>query len=167
MATRGWYSRDTHPQRECCICGVHYVPRGPTSVVCSVECRKKRVKLVGWNETARQYDAINGNWTRYFSRLVAGKKRPGISVDDLLFLFQKQGGKCALTGQPLTCILKKGTWTRTNASIDRIDAGGEYKIENIQLVCSVVNSFRRDMSVEEYIDWCKKVVKHDKKRSQL
>ena len=58
-------------------------------------------------------------------------------------------------------------WTRSNASIDRIDAGGEYKVENIQLVCSVVNSFRRDMSVEEYVDWCKKVVKHDKKRSKL
>jgi len=167
MATRGWYSRDTHPERTCVVCGNHYVPRGPSSLVCSIACRKERVRLVGWNSTERQYDKINGNWVRYFSRLLAKKGRGKISVDDLLLLLERQDGKCALTGQKLTCWLEKGKQTKTNASIDRLNAGGEYSIENIQLVCSVVNRLRLDMDVDEYIKWCKKVVNYAKKRSQL
>lgn len=69
----------------------------------------------------------------------------------------QQGGKCALSGVELTCILQKGVVSKTNASIDRIDPKGEYVLGNIQLVCSVINKFRIDTPVDEFVDWCKKV----------
>ena len=158
MASRGWHSCSTHPKRKCVICGILYEPRGPTSMVCSAACKKRRVKLENWNATERQYAKISGNWSRYFSRLLSKKGRAGVSVVDLISLLNSQGGKCALTGVEMTCVLERGVVTKTNASIDRIKAGQEYEIGNIQLVCSAVNKLRGDMDVHEYISWCKKVV---------
>jgi hypothetical protein len=165
MATRGWYSRKTHPKRKCVICCNEYEPRGPTSMVCSLECKKKRVKKEDWNATERQYAKISGNWRRYFSRLLNKAERDCLSVDDLIDLLNRQDGKCSLTGAVLTCVLEKGIVTKTNASIDRIDAGGPYKVENIQLVCSAVNRLRTNMTVTEYVDWCRMVVEKADKGS--
>ena len=70
---------------------------------------------------------------------------------------EKQEYRCALTGVLLTCLLKRGEKTKTNASIDRIDPKGSYHPSNIQIVCVAVNVFRSDLPVEEYKDWCRKV----------
>ena len=61
---------------------------------------------------------------------------------------------------PLTCEKIRGIISKTNASIDRIFAGGVYNRRNIQLVCRAVNSFRGDMTVNEFINWSKKVTYH-------
>ena len=39
-------------------------------------------------------------------------------------------------------------------------AGGEYNIENVQLVCRAVNSFRHNLTVADFIKWCKKVARN-------
>jgi hypothetical protein len=75
-------------------------------------------------------------------------------------LLEKQEYKCALSGEVLTCNLEVGTRTKTNASLDRIQAGGEYTIDNVQFVCAVINQLRMNMSVEEFVEWCRKVVDH-------
>jgi hypothetical protein len=75
-------------------------------------------------------------------------------------LLEEQGYKCALTGVELTCILEKGTVCKTNASIDRIDPKGPYTKDNVQLVCAAINKLRVDMSVDDFINWCKKVSDH-------
>lgn len=72
-------------------------------------------------------------------------------------LLEKQHGKCALSGVELTCILSKGFVCKTNASIDRIDPKGPYVVGNVQLVCVALNKLRIDMSIDEFINWCKKV----------
>jgi hypothetical protein len=111
--------------------------------------------------TAEQYKTISGRWDRYLSRLCSPKTRRGIlTVNDCLQLLEKQDYKCALTGVEMTCILEKGKKTRTNVSIDRIDPKGGYRPENIQLVCTAVNSFRADLSIADFIEWCRKVVSH-------
>jgi hypothetical protein len=60
----------------------------------------------------------------------------------------------------MTCLLEKGSRCQTNASIDRIDPKGPYTADNIQLVCAILNKFRIDTSVEDFINWCKKVSDH-------
>jgi hypothetical protein len=75
-------------------------------------------------------------------------------------LLETQNGKCALSGVELTCTLQKGVRSKTNASIDRIDPKGPYVIENVQLVCSVINKFRIDTPVDEFVEWCRKVADH-------
>ena len=88
------------------------------------------------------------------------KKDTDVTAQDLLTLLNKQKGKCVLSGTKLTCEKVKGKYVKTNASIDRIIAGGEYNIENVQLVCRAVNSFRHDLTISEFITWCKRVAKN-------
>ncbi|MCB0367966.1 MAG: hypothetical protein KDD45_00655 [Bdellovibrionales bacterium] len=116
--------------------------------------------------TESQYKEISGNWERYLSRLLysAGRKRDNLSREDLFDILVKQDYKCAISGIPLTCLLTKGTRNWTNASVDRIDAGGSYKKENVQLVCRAVNSWRSDIPLQEFIEICRLVADYNPKR---
>ena len=87
-------------------------------------------------------------------------------TEPLLSLKIKQKYKCALTGIKLTCLRANGIKFKTNASIDRINSDLGYNVDNIQLVCSVVNSLKSNLTNHEYIRWCKKVVKEDALRKQ-
>ena len=107
---------------------------------------------------------ISGNWSRYFDRLLGKGRRGVLSRSDLLSLLEKQNYKCALSGIPLTCTLLQGTKFPNNASIDRIIAGGTYAPENVQLVCSALNGFRKDCSIEDFISYCKAVADYQQNK---
>ena len=64
---------------------------------------------------------------------------------------------CAITGVPLTNIHGSGI-VNTNASLDRIQAGGPYEKDNIRIVCSIINKMRLDNSDAEFMWWCRKVL---------
>lgn len=141
---------------ECLNCKTEFVPRTKTQKFCTTSCNNK---FRSW-PSDKQREWISGNWYRYFNRLaVASKDRQNISTEMLLEVLEEQGGRCALTGVKLTNILVKGRKTWTNASVDRIVSGGPYIRSNIQLVCSAVNSFRSQMSIEEFQQWCRLVAK--------
>lgn len=83
-----------------------------------------------------------------------------MTVKDLNLILEKQNGLCALTGVPLTCTLELGKISNTNASIDRIipgAKGGGYVVDNIRLVCSIVNKMRGTLTDEEFLYWCKMI----------
>jgi len=111
---------------------------------------------------------MSGNWHGYFVALMQhpGRKESGLTVEDLKIAYDRQEGKCALSGVEMTCLRKIGITHKTNASIDRIVAGGPYSSDNIQLVCRAVNGFRSNTSIEEYIDWCRKVTEHDRQKKE-
>jgi hypothetical protein len=79
-------------------------------------------------------------------------------VEYLLELHEKQAGLCALSDIPMTCELVKGTTCYTNASIDRMEAGGPYTPGNVQLVCRHVNSWRGIMPLSVFVSVCRAVV---------
>jgi len=169
MSGGGWHHDDANWKRKQCAVvqhGVRPLKRGAHKF-CSSACRGKWKYITGAGSTEEQYIKISGNWQRYFSRLLraGGKKRSDLSVSDLQVLYEAQGGKCALSGVPLTCILEKGKKTTSNASVDRINAGGEYVIGNIQLVCIAVNKWRGDTPVEEFISWCTRVAEHNYRKN--
>lgn len=151
----------------CDTCGKQFKPRGGGQRFCSLACRGKWKYIAGDVTTASQYERISGNFNRYLPRLLyfGGKKRSRLTREILLKKLEEQGGKCALTGVELTCLLKKGKRFATNVSVDRIEAGGPYSEENIQLVCQAVNQWRSDLSVEEFQAWCKKVVEHERNKN--
>jgi hypothetical protein len=147
----------------CVVCGTEfeYTRLRRKKEVCSKACFNKRmVNFVNGR--------INGNWSYYFKHLCAIRKeaRKDLSPEILENLLIKQRYKCALTGIKLTCNRAKGIKFKTNASIDRIDSDLGYNVDNIQLVCSVVNSLKSNLTNHEYIRWCKKVVKEDALRKQ-
>jgi predicted nucleic acid-binding Zn ribbon protein len=157
---RGWNHEGCFKHKPCAVCGTKFKPKSGQQKYCSKKCRKIADNKSKRLKTEAQYKEVSGNWSRYLSRLIysGGKKRQELTIEDLLEILEEQHYKCALTGIPLTCKLEKGKKFKTNVSVDRIEAGGPYIKENIQLVCRAVNSFRNDTSIEEFIWWCKKVV---------
>ena len=85
---------------------------------------------------------------------IEGKSRRNLTRNDLLELWQKQDGRCAISGLPMTCRTKSGEKFRYNASIDRIMPGDPYERNNVQLVCTIINSLMKDFSKEDFIRLC-------------
>lgn len=137
-------------KRVCKVCSVEFGTNHPRYICCSKECGKiHKVNL--------RYERENGNWTAYFKSLLSKKKEATITPLSLVKLLQEQEYKCALSGVELSCTKVRGIPIKTNASIDRINPKGEYNIDNVQLVCRAVNSFRGDMEIDDFINWCNKV----------
>ena len=149
--------------RICPICGTEEL-MAKNQKYCTPQCKGKVKYVDGSASTEEQYKLISGNWVRYCSRLLYydGRKRSLLTRDIILKKLEDQNYKCALTGVDLTCTLSKGTTSITNASIDRKIAGGPYTEDNIQIVCRAINSWISNLTVDHFIEWCKKVVDYNK-----
>lgn len=77
-----------------------------------------------------------------------------ISVDFLMDLYNKQDGKCAISGRPLIFI--GDFWDVL--SIDRIIPELGYIVDNTQLVVNRVNMMKNNMSLTELYNLCKDIV---------
>ena len=131
------------------------------------------------------YKRLNNNWKNYLRTLCrfrhdTPERNKQFTHLELFELLEKQGYKCARTGVPLTCevnteIIADGDFSKkasgrkrkiisTNVSIDRIDNSKWYTIDNVQLVCLIVNIARNNLEIDEYVDWCRKVVEHSDKQ---
>ncbi len=83
-----------------------------------------------------------------------------ITLDQLIELWNKQKGKCAISGIEMSYQRNKRHHNMNNCSIDRIDSSGTYTIKNIQLVCWIVNRMKGENTKEELINWCKHIIKN-------
>jgi hypothetical protein len=141
----------------CTGCGKAFQvsPKAANAKYCSAKCLKAMC-----GSTEQQYARMNAGDSplRYFKALLGANKRRGLSPDDLMALWVSQAGRCALSGVPMTFRRTLGTRSRTNASIDRISAGGAYIRSNVRLVCAIVNKMRLDMSDVELREWCKHIL---------
>ena len=130
--------------KECLQCSAPYEPVATYHYFCSHSCCGK-------------YNA-GKTWDSYFKKLLQkSSERDSLTVDELKDILDTQQGLCALSGVQLTKITGKGVIS-TNASIDRIHAGGLYSKQNIRLVCHYLNSFRGHVSEGEFQWWCRRVV---------
>ena len=110
---------------------------------------------------------VSGTYLTYLRR--KAKERDlsfEVTAQQLWDLFQKQEGKCALSGVELflsTEIDKNNNVKRENhtASLDRIDNNKPYTLDNVQWIHKILNHMRRQYSVEDYIEWCKKVAAYN------
>lgn len=154
-----WYGikEEYRKIRICQTCKDSFIPRSPGQKFCMPICKHKENQVNGSMTVANQYLRISGSWPRYFNRLLHQKQRDLLTCQLLLDLLSKQKEKCALSGIPLTCQLQQGVVTRTNASIDKIDPKLGYTPENIQLVCSVFNSWKGQTPMKEFVWFCKQV----------
>jgi len=152
------------PRRsDCAHCGGDFTATSNVQRHCSARCRKDycyaRRRARGL--TRLGYLSINGNWHRYFGKLVTKQRRQdGLTREILLDLLQRQDYRCALTGVLLTCRMEHGVRCWTNASVDRLQPGAAYSADNVQLVCAAVNRMRSDWPLEEYIAWCVRVAEY-------
>ena len=123
---------------------------------------------------------LAGFSTRLLCDLKNNAKKKGISVEivplDIIELYKDQEGKCALTNLPMTHTYAKlplsagqrrrrrSQQSKTNISIDRIATTAPYALGNIQLVCRSVTQIKQNMSQDEFVWICEKVIfkKRDK-----
>jgi len=88
-----------------------------------------------------------------------------IVLEDLIELYKKQHGFCALTGMPMS-------WSNdgehsnsaerrgTSISVDRIDSSIGYTKDNIRLVCERANKVKGNMDDGELYFWCRQISYH-------
>lgn len=107
----------------------------------------------------RRYAEQHNNPSKYIWALINRKGRKHLKLEDMLALLEEQKGLCALSGVPLTFIKIVGEEpTITNLSIDRRDSTKGYEMENIQLVCTIANKMKSNLSEEDFYWWCAKIV---------
>lgn len=89
-----------------------------------------------------------------------------VSIDDWMAQYEKQKGFCALSGIEMTWEYSADGdsefYTSVkypyNISPDRIDSNRGYTKDNLQFVCNRVNAMKNNMPMDQFIDFCKKVV---------
>jgi len=83
-------------------------------------------------------------------------RRPGsVTLDDLMEMFIKQGGRCAVSGVKMTWNNGKqgGRWRPTSLSVDRVDPDKDYERDNLRLVCNQANTMKGKMTDAEWFRW--------------
>lgn len=136
----------------------HYPYRDNHDARCK-ECRTKQT-----NERKKKY---SGDYAlskmlqmRYLSARDRAKRKSlpfNITKEYLKELWDKQGGKCAICGIPMTFEQCNGR-TPTNVSIDQINHKEGYVIGNIQLVCMAVNQMKSDLEMGDLYVFCKAIL---------
>lgn len=82
-----------------------------------------------------------------------------VTIEEAWELYEKQEGKCALTGIPLSFITGKDKKTKT-ASLDRIDNTRGYVSGNVQWVHKDVNWMKGVFTAERFFELCSLVTAH-------
>jgi hypothetical protein len=84
--------------------------------------------------------------------------RKNISKQLLLEKYHMQQGCCAISGVPMTWGRSGEGRIPTHISIDRIDNAKGYTLDNVQLVCFIVNRMKSDMLQDDLFNWCRAIV---------
>lgn len=82
-----------------------------------------------------------------------------ITLNDVMTLWEKQQGKCAITGLAMTLEETSATSRQPfRPSIDRIDRLGGYTADNIRFVCVIVNIALNDWGFDTFMTMCRAAV---------
>ena len=116
----------------------------------------------------------SGGIERYFQVLFNDLKQHAdtrkidikISLKYVKDLYTKQKGLCALSGIKMTSLRYQTNIKRNrnlyNISVNRIDSSQPYTENNIQLVCSIFKTLKRDLSQHDFINFCRKISQYNK-----
>lgn len=144
-----------------CVCGGYgRVTKTNLTKGQSTKCAKcKATENLGKaNKSWRGYKDIPQHVFGIMCRAARARDLPvEISIEDLQAQWERQGGKCALTGLPI----RIGSHaTGRVASVDRIDNSRGYLKDNIQWVHKDVNLMKNKFDEEYFLEMCKRVVEH-------
>lgn len=130
--------------------------------------RDTRCKECKYNQHLKRREANRGK--KDLDRLLLERwhgvkdraKRTGYIVDfDWTYLKElwiKQNGMCAISGIEMTYAMNNGR-TPTNLSVDKKRCKDGYSKDNIQLVCMAINQMKSDLSKQDFLFFCRAVVK--------
>ena len=107
------------------------------------------------------YAQVNASAPKYLAKLYSSlsyhRKKQGydwsVTIDDFVEQYEKQSGRCALSGVVLTHYRDGGGAKSFNCSIDRINPQLGYTKKNIQIVAYSVNMMKGTMDEYEFMWW--------------
>lgn len=127
---------------------------------CRLCMRKQKIKEFNGSveNQLKQLCWGSGKRIRKSIKLQEGRDQH-LTPEILKEIYDKQEGRCALSGVKMTAIRGKGQ-TQTNISVDRIDSSIGYLPSNIQLVCVICNFMKSTMTEADLLWWCRNISKH-------
>jgi hypothetical protein len=121
---------------------------------CAKNSQKKWLESNIKNFIKKVYISCKSNCVRRSKNLVFA-----ITEEDILELYYKQDGKCAISCEILTKIaLEDKGINKYNVSIDRINSSKGYTKDNIQLVGAIVNIIKNDIEEKDFILFVSSIV---------
>lgn len=127
------------------------------------KCKREQNKQArtNYSDEKRLIKTLQARWLGARDRA----KRKGIpftiSKEDLLNIWNSQNGLCKISKIPMTYELDEGR-IYTNVSIDQIEPGKGYTVDNIQLVCSAVNQLKSNWNMDTVLYICKSIIENYK-----
>lgn len=128
------------------------------------ECKNKQRKhqLLLNNTIETPYELLDRRFLGLKGRAARNGLLVNIDKKYLHYLWDKQNGKCAISGIDMTYISNQGR-IPTNVSVDRIDSSKGYIIGNVQLVCMAVNQMKNDLDLKTLLTFCEAILLNAKK----
>ena len=89
-----------------------------------------------------------------------------LSPEDLLQKYLQNEGRCEVSGVVLRPFDRAvGTKSRLRPSIDRINSLLGYRHDNFQIVAVIINTMKADLTSDQFLSWCKRVVAQSAKKT--
>lgn len=127
-----------------------------TTTMCG-RCRASGGNSVLW----KGHGGISGTYWAGLQRGASTRNISfNISIEYAWKIYEKQGGKCTLSG--ISIPMGKNARTRAFASLDRINSSAGYIEGNVQWVHKALNRMKLDTPVKEFVNWCCLVSEHQK-----
>lgn len=137
--------------------GAYRIRKHRRNICKTCATQRQRAHLRELKDEPRLVKCINSRYLGAKDRSEQHGYNFNITLPYLLRLWDRQKGKCALSGIEMTYDLKKGR-TPTNLSLDRIDRAKGYTVGNVQFVCMACNQIKSDMDDDTMYYFCKKIV---------
>ena len=120
------------------------------------------------NNKARQISSSPETYLKNLAIQLRSSRRKGnivfeVTDAEIISLWAKQNGRCALSGVLMTYQRDGGHGVGKkdfNASIDRINPLADYTIDNIQLVTTRVNLMKHTLGEDMFMWWVRTVYEH-------
>ena len=143
--------------------GSKYSIRDNRDTRCS-NCKIQQNKLARSNYTndTKLNKVLQARWFGAKDRASSKNIPFTITKEDLLSIWEKQQGLCAISKIPMTYELDSGR-VFSNVSIDQKIPGKGYTIDNVQLVCMAVNQLKSDFEMDTILYICKQIVNNYQK----
>lgn len=118
------------------------------------ECDAKRGKAYKLSKFSSLEGRVSFILSSISRRCKDKKMKTDLDFDFLIDLYRKQNGKCYYSGVSMDFYIN----SLTLMSVDRLDSNIGYLKDNVVMCCWVINNMKQDLSVSDFIDWCKKVI---------
>lgn len=142
---------------QCPACNKMFKQNKAKQIYCSIQCTPS-IKQID------EYSPFATHMCRVNKRMKKWNMKDELDFDKVFLkeLWEKQKGKCAITG--IRMVLDKDASSRqlrekkpNKASLDRIDSSKPYRKDNVQFICMCVNYMKNTFQNDEIVEFIESI----------